>query len=154
MSVVVREMRSADAEPVAGMVRGLARHIRSDAVPRLTGELLNANRDLVDVAVAENEGRLVGACLTLMTFSTWRGAKGLYVVDLFVEPEARGRKTGVRLLKFAAARAMAVGARFIKLEVDYTNEGAARFYEKLGFLRKETDRLFVLEEKKLKEFVE
>ena len=154
MSVAIRKMRSTDAEQVVGMVQGLARHIRTDVIPMLTAESLNANRDLVDVAVAEDQGRLVGACLTLMTFSTWRGARGLYVVDLFVEPEARGRKTGLHLLKFAAVRALASGARFIKLESDYTNEGAARFYERLGFTRKESDRLFVLEEEKLKLFVE
>ena len=46
--------------------------------------------DLVDVVVAEDDGHLLGACLGLMTFSTWRGARGLYVVDLFVLPQARG----------------------------------------------------------------
>ena len=153
MKVEVREMRGSDAEQVVDIVRGLAQHIRTDVVPQLTAELLNANRELVDVAVAEREGRLLGACLTLMTFSTWRGAKGVYVVDLFVAPDARGGKIGQRLLKFAATKAMSLGARFIKLEVDVTNEGAMRFYERLGFSRKEPDRLLVLEEEKLRTFV-
>lgn len=153
MNLLIREMRADDAEHVAAMVRGLARDLGRDEVPRLTPESLNGNRDLIDVVVAEQDGKLIGACLTLLTFSTWRGIKGLYVVDLFVEPEARGNKAGFHLLKLAASRGMALGARFIKLEVDHTNEGAARFYERLGFKRKDQDRLFVLEPEKFKSFV-
>lgn len=152
MASKIREMRSGEAEHVVDMVRGLARHIGAEAVPRLTAQSLDRNRDLIDVVVAEEGGGLIGACLTLMTFSTWRGAKGLYVVDLFVQPHARGKQTGRQLLRLAAARGVARGACFIKLEVDYTNEGAARFYERLGFLRKDEDRIFVLESEKLRAF--
>jgi len=154
MSPMVREMRPGEAEQVVNMVRGLARHIGANVVPNLTVQSLNSNRDLIDVVVADDQGRLIGACLALMTFSTWRGAKGLYVVDLFVEPEARGNKTGLQLLKLAATRGVSRGACFIKLEVDHTNEGAARFYERLGFLRKDEDRIFVLEREKLYVFIE
>ncbi|HUR43499.1 MAG TPA: GNAT family N-acetyltransferase [Aestuariivirga sp.] len=153
MNLVVREMRPEDAEQVAAMVRGLASHLGREEVPKVTREALNGNRDLIDVVVAEQDGKLIGACLTLMTFSTWRGVKGLYVVDLFVEQQARGNKTGFHLLKLAASRGMARGAQFIKLEVDYTNERAAQFYEKLGFKRKDLDRLFILEREEFKSFV-
>jgi len=153
MAPEIREMRPGEAKQVVDMVRGLARHIGADAIPRLTSQSLNSNRNLIDVVVAEEGGSVIGACLTLMTFSTWRGAKGLYVVDLFVEPQARGGKIGRELLKLAAARGLARGACFIKLEVDHTNEGAARFYERLGFLRKDEDRIFVLESEKLRAFV-
>jgi ribosomal protein S18 acetylase RimI-like enzyme len=154
MTVRVREMVTDDTNHVVEMVRGLARYVGTVAIPGLTAESLNGHRDLIDVVVAEEDGRIVGACLTLMTFSTWRGAKGLYVVDLFVKPEARGHKTGLRLLKLAAARGMALGASFIKLEVDYTNVRAQGFYERLGFVRKDQDRLFVLEREKLELLVD
>jgi ribosomal protein S18 acetylase RimI-like enzyme len=153
MDLLVREMRPEDAESVIEMVRGLAQHVGNADVPKLTAQSLNSNRDLIDVAVAEQGDRLIGACLTLMTFSTWRGVKGLYVVDLFVEPQARGNNTGLQLLKFAAARGAAHGAQFIKLEVDHTNERAAQFYERLGFVRKSQDRLFILESDQFRSFV-
>ena len=88
-----------------------------------------------------------------MTFSTWRGAKGLYIVDLFVSGRARNRGVGLELLKESARRAMARGARFIKLEVDHVNDGAARFYERLGFARRDEDQLFVLEEEGVRRLV-
>lgn len=148
MSVAPRPMRPDEADTVAAMVRGLAEHIGTGFVPRLTGEKLARAGDLIDVVVAEEGGRLIGACLGLMTFSTWRGAPGLYVVDLFVLPEARGRNVGLGLLGCSARRFALRGAEFIKLEVDETNAGAQRFYARLGFVKKTEDRLHVLEQDK------
>ncbi len=153
MSLTVRPMRADEAEAVAAMVHGLAVHIGTDFVPALTGEKLRAASELIDVAVADDGGRLIGACLGLMTFSTWRGAPGLYVVDLFVLPEARGRNVGLDLLRFQAQRFAGRGARFIKLEVDETNTGAERFYARLGFNKKAEDRLHILEQDRFTDFV-
>ena len=69
MSLDIRPMRADEAGHVAGMVRGLAEHIGTDVVPKLTAETLTAARDLIDVVVADDGGRLIGACLGLMTFS-------------------------------------------------------------------------------------
>jgi ribosomal protein S18 acetylase RimI-like enzyme len=146
-------MQPEEAEAVATMVRGLAEHIGTGFVPKLTGEKLNAAHELIDVVVAEDDGELLGACLGLMTFSTWRGAPGLYVVDLFVLPEARGKNVGLELLRCSARRFASRGAQFIKLEVDETNRGAERFYARLGFIKKTEDRLHILEQDKLTEFV-
>lgn len=154
MSLVVRPMRVGEADAVAAMVRGLAEHIGTGFVPKLTGEKLNAAHDLIDVVVAEDEGgQLLGACLGLMTFSTWRGAPGLYVVDLFVRPEARGRNIGLELLRASGRRFARRGAQFIKLEVDETNTGAERFYTRLGFTKKTEDRLHILEQDGLTAFI-
>ena len=148
MSVALRPMRPDEADAVAEMVRGLAEHIGTDFVPRLTGEKLARAGDLIDVVVAEEGGCLIGACLGLMTFSTWRGAPGLYVVDLFVRPEARGRNIGLKLLGCSARRFARRGAEVIKLEVDETNASAQRFYARLGFAEKTEDRLHGLEQEK------
>jgi len=153
MSITVRPMRADEAGDVAGMVRGLAEHIGTGVVPKLTAGKLTAAADLIDVVVAEEGGHLIGACLGLMTFSTWRGAPGLYVVDLFVLPEARGKNVGVDLLRCSARRFAARGAEFIKLEVDETNTGAERFYARLGFGKKTEDRLHILEQDRFKHFV-
>ena len=146
MSLGIRPMRPEEADQVAEMVRGLALHIGTDVVPKLTGETLRGSAHLIDVVVAEEGGRLIGACLGLMTFSTWRGAPGLYVVDLFVDPAARGRHVGLALLAASARRFAKRGATFIKLEVDETNTGAQRFYARAGFAKKAEDRLHILEQ--------
>jgi ribosomal protein S18 acetylase RimI-like enzyme len=81
------------------------------------------------------------------------GRTGLYVVDLFVLPGARGRNVGLDLLRCRPARRCEAGACFIKLEVDETNTGAERFYARLGFTKKTEDRLHILEQDKLIKFI-
>jgi ribosomal protein S18 acetylase RimI-like enzyme len=154
MTLTLRPMRDDDAPQVVAMVRALARDTGADVIPKLTPENLIASRDLIDVTIAEDEAGILGACLALLTYSTWRDARGLYVVDLFVDGRARNGGLGVKLLRAAARRGRAKGARFIKLEVDRANAGAERFYERLGFVRNDKDRLFVLEDDKVTSFLE
>ncbi len=153
MSLTIRPMKDEEAPAVVAMVFGIAAHTGGKVVPKLTPEKLVAARDLIDVVIAEEEGVVLGACLGLVTYSTYRAARGLYVVDLFIVPEARGRQIGERLLRETARRAATKGAGFIKLEVDETNTGAARFYDRLGFVKKTEDRLHVLEQDRLEHFI-
>jgi ribosomal protein S18 acetylase RimI-like enzyme len=153
MTLVIRDMRDEEADAVAAMVHGLAQLLGTGFVPRVTGASLRSSRDLIDVMVAEDDGALIGACLGLMTFSTWRGARGLYIVDLFVNPQARGRNIGRDLLRRQARKFEARGARFIKLEVDESNAGAQRFYARIGFRKKSEDRLHILEQDELQSFI-
>ena len=153
MTLDIRPMRSGEEHAVADMVQAIAQHVGSSVVPRLTGEGLAEAADLIDVVVADGRSSLVGACLGLMTYSTWRGARGLYVVDLFVLPEARGQNIGHALLRSSAQRFAARGASFIKLEVDEANAGAERFYARLGFTKKTEDRLHILEQDKFTSFI-
>ena len=75
------------------------------------------------------------------------------VVDLFVDAAARNRNIGEALLRETARRGKVRGAKFVKLEVDLTNAGGARFYERLGFKKKLEDRLFILEQDGLNYFI-
>ncbi|MBQ5975221.1 MAG: GNAT family N-acetyltransferase [Bacteroidales bacterium] len=55
-----------------------------------------------EVVFAEEEGMVVGFALFFHNFSTFVGRKGLYLEDLFVLPEKRGRGYGKALLKYLA----------------------------------------------------
>jgi ribosomal protein S18 acetylase RimI-like enzyme len=151
--MVLRPMREGEEEKVTLMVHAIAEHVGAGFVPKFDGENLIEAADLIDTVVAEEAGQLLGACLGLMTYSTWRGCRGLYVVDLFVTQEARGRQVGRDLLRFQARRFAARGARFIKLEVDEANAVAQGFYARLGFGKKAEDRLHVLEQDEFNDFV-
>ena len=153
MTFEIRNMQDNEAQIVADMVHGLARDLSLNVIPALTGKVLMESLDLVNVVVAAEAGKLLGACLSLMTFSTFRGSKGVYVVDLFVDAAVRNRNIGEALLRETARRGKVRGAKFVKLEVDLTNAGAGRFYERLGFKKKLEDRLFILEQDGLNYFI-
>ncbi|PWJ20287.1 GNAT family N-acetyltransferase [Jannaschia seohaensis] len=75
-----------------------------------------------------------GVTLFSPVFSTARGAAGLFVSDLWVAPEARGRGLGRALLRAAADEAADLwGAGFLRLIVHDHNEPARAFYDALGF---------------------
>jgi ribosomal protein S18 acetylase RimI-like enzyme len=153
MSIGVRPMRRGEEEAVVAMLRMLPRDLGLPVVPKVTGENLREAEGLARVTVAENSGLLVGCCLWVMTYSSWRGAKGIYISDLYVMDHARDKKVGDKLLRGVVREAKAQGAVFIKLEVDVTNGKARGFYERRGFKHKPDDQIFFLEPNEFASFV-
>jgi ribosomal protein S18 acetylase RimI-like enzyme len=136
MGVGFRHMRPGQEDAVAAMIRQLPKDLGHDAVPKVTGESLRAAADYVKVTVAEDSGLLLGCCVWMPVYSTWRGCKGIYITDLFVMSHARGKKIGERLLRQLGREALTIDARYMRLEVDHDNERALAFYGRLGFERK------------------
>ncbi len=145
MSIGVRFMREGQEDVVAAMLRALPKELGLAVVPKVTGASLRENKGFVHVMVAEDSGLLLGACLWVMTYSSWRGGKGVYIGDLYVMGHARGKKIGEKLLRGTVREAAKLGACFVKLEVDHNNTAAQRFYERLGFVYKASDMFHVLE---------
>ena len=76
----------------------------------------------------------IGFALFYSTFSTWTGRRGLWLEDLYVAPEARGRGAGAALLQALAAIAVDRGcARFEWAVLDW-NRPAVEFYRAKGAL--------------------
>jgi ribosomal protein S18 acetylase RimI-like enzyme len=150
----IRAAQPSDCDAIAEMVRDLARDIGAPKIPKVTGDDLRArafgNQALLMLAVAALENTPVAAAVGAFTFSTWRGTPGLYLVDLYVKPEARNARLGEKLLKFVARQAWEKGARFVRLEIDRRNSGAERFYERLGFQINEEDKFLTAEETELR----
>jgi ribosomal protein S18 acetylase RimI-like enzyme len=134
-AVRVRLGRPEDCAGVATMVQDLARIANVEA--GVTGEILAREafgpRPTIALLVAEDEWQLLGCLVHQDTFSTWRGANGVFVVDLFVREGQRGRGIGLDLMRAAARLGIDRGARFMRLDVEPDNVGAIRFYRRLGF---------------------
>lgn len=145
MSIGIRPMRDGQEDAVAVLIRQLPKDLGLSTIPKLTGQNLRDAKGLAHVTVAEDAGLILGVCLWTMTYSSWRGCAGIYISDLYVLPHARGRKIGEKLLRGTILEARKLGAQFIKMEVDSSNESAARFYERQGFKHKMDDEIFILE---------
>jgi GNAT superfamily N-acetyltransferase len=86
----------------------------------------------------------VGYALFFHNFSTFRGAPGLYLEDLFVEPSWRGRGFGRRLLTHLAAIAVERGCHRMEWSVLDWNESAIAFYRRAGACLLDDWRIFRL----------
>ena len=129
-----------DVPRVVELVRALADYERSldqvELTPELLHEALFGDDPVAGVLVAldgeDAGGRVVGFALWFRTFSTWTGKPGLYLEDLFVEPDARGDGHGRDLLAALAALAVERGYRRLDWWVLDWNAPAIGFYRRLG----------------------
>ena len=82
--------------------------------------------------IAELDGRPTGFALYFYNYSTWRGQPGIYLEDLFVEPELRGLGVGKALLERVARVALEKGCRRLQWQVLDWNKPAIDFYVAMG----------------------
>ena len=107
-----------------------------------------------EVVFAEEDGTVVGFALFFHNFSTFVGRKGMYLEDLFVLPEKRGRGYGKALLKYVAK--LAVERNCGRMEwicLDW-NESALSIYRSMGANPLSDWTVQRLDEQALKRFAE
>src|SRR5262245_24471117 len=113
MAAVVRFAGPADAALIHGFILELARYEREEQAVVCTPEDLRAHlageRPPFECLIVEEEGEARGFALFFSSYSTWRGRPGIYLEDLFVPKEHRGRGYGKRLLVELARLARARG---------------------------------------------
>ena len=105
-----------------------------------------------EVVFAEEDGKVVGFALFFHNFSTFVGRKGLYLEDLFILPEKRGRGYGKALLKYLAN--IAVERNCGRMEwicLDW-NKPALTVYRSIGAVPMDEWTVQRLDETALKKF--
>ena len=132
----IRPATPADAGLVLGFIRELAAYEREpDAVLATEEDIAASLGDpgtTTEAVICECAGEPVGFALYFLSFSTWLGRNGLYLEDLYVSPEHRGRGFGKALLVHLAGLAVERGCGRFEWNVLDWNEPAIRFYESLG----------------------
>ena len=134
--ITLRPASRADVPIVLQFIRDLAHYERLEhevsASEAELAEALFGDRRYAEVLLACSGGTAVGFALFFHNFSTFKGRPGIYLEDLYVRPEARGRGVGKRLL--ARLARIAVERRCTRLEwavLDW-NEPSIGFYHSLG----------------------
>ncbi|HEX4503406.1 MAG TPA: GNAT family N-acetyltransferase, partial [Scandinavium sp.] len=98
----IRSARVDDVPIVLGLIRDLATYERAPDEVTATEEqlvdVLFGERPAAEVLLAFEDASPVGFAVYFYNFSTWLGRPGLYLEDLFVKPEKRGKGYGRALL--------------------------------------------------------
>jgi len=136
MTINIRGATSADLSLIASLIRELAEYeklaheVRFD--PATLAENLFGSQSHAEVLIAEADGVAQGFALFFHNFSTFEGRPGIYLEDLFVRPDARGKGLGKALLVHLARLAIERGcARFEWSVLDW-NAPSIAFYKALG----------------------
>jgi GNAT superfamily N-acetyltransferase len=136
MPATIRPARPGDEPDILRLIHALADYEREpDAVDATVEDLrarLFGDAPRVFAHVAEQDGRVVGIVVWFVTFSTWTGRHGIYLEDLFVDPEARGGGVARRLMAALAAEAVAQGYARMDWTVLDWNGPAKAVYRRLG----------------------
>jgi GNAT superfamily N-acetyltransferase len=132
----IRTTTEADIPVILGLIRDLATYERApDAVVAAEAglrEVLFGPKPSAEVLLALENAEPVGFAVFFHNFSTWLGRPGLYLEDLFVRPEERGKGYGRALLERLAQIAQERGCGRMEWAVLDWNEPAIQFYRKLG----------------------
>jgi GNAT superfamily N-acetyltransferase len=125
-----------DLSAIVGLIRELAEFENLAHLVVVTPESLQPHlfgpRPVAEAVVGEVQGRVVAFALFFTNFSTFLGQPGLYLEDLYVQPEHRGVGLGKALLQHLGALALERGCGRFEWSVLDWNENAIRFYEKMG----------------------
>ena len=85
----------------------------------------------------EGDTEVAGCAVWFTNYSTWRAAPGIYLEDLFVRPEHRGKGLGKMLLRRLAKETLDIGGGRLEWSCLKWNEPSLKFYRSLGAVEKE-----------------
>jgi len=126
-----------DLPTIYQLIRDLALYERAPEMARATPEQLRASffSDAPNVfcdLVETDEREVVGFAVWFLNYSTWTGTHGIFLEDLFIKPEFRGRGYGTALLVHLAKECVAKGYHRLKWSVLDWNQPSIDFYRSLG----------------------
>ena len=135
-SFEIRTATLADVPTILQLIRDLATYERAPNEVTATEEQLHdvlfGEKPAAEVLLALAAGAPVGFAVFFQNFSTWLGRPGLYLEDLFVKPEERGKGYGRALLVHLGRIARERGCGRMEWAVINWNEPAIKFYRALG----------------------
>jgi len=132
----IRAATEGDVPLILQFIRDLAEYERLSDKVIATEERLRAslfgNPRLAEVIIAEEDAAPVGFALFFHNYSTFLAQPGIYLEDLFVKPDARGRGFGKALLMRLAQLARERGCGRVEWAVLNWNQPSIDFYKALG----------------------
>ena len=136
MTVSVRAATPGDAATIFGFIRDLAEYEKLldevTATPEGIARDLFGENPRVFCDIAEADGGPVGFAVWFYNYSTFWGRHGIYLEDLFVSPQARGKGAGKALLARLAKRCIDEGLPRLDWAVLDWNAPSIAFYDSLG----------------------
>ncbi|MBC8060665.1 MAG: GNAT family N-acetyltransferase [Clostridiaceae bacterium] len=124
-----------DLSIILNFIKALAEYENMAEDVVATEDLLKVSlfeKKSAEVVIGEYQGKPVSFALFFHNFSTFLGKPGIYLEDLFVLPEARGRGIGKIMLSFLANLTIQRGCGRLEWSCLNWNEPSINFYKKQG----------------------
>ncbi|MGN0954951.1 GNAT family N-acetyltransferase [Dialister sp.] len=130
-----RTAEKKDLPQILEMLHVLASYEHLEKQLAITEEIINDwffRRQVLTALLEEKDGQVIGMATYYETYSTFRGRTGLYLEDLIVRPEMRGRGCGRKLLMHYLALAEKQGCYEASWNCLAWNQASRSFYKSIG----------------------
>ena len=133
---MIRYARKEDAPRIHQLIKDLADYEKAPLEAKATiqqiEETIFGDNPVAFCHVAEIDGQIAGIAIWFLNYSTWLGKAGLYLEDLFVKPEFRGKGLGLELMKTLAKLCVERHYERFQWWVLDWNEPSINFYKSIG----------------------
>ena len=137
-SIIMNNLRKAerrDVNLILDFIKGIAEYEKLSDQVKATSEVLEEwlfDKNIGQVVFAMEEGKEVGFVLFFYNFSTFVGKGGLYIEDLYVNPEFRGKGHGKALINYVIEKARKENLERVEWTCLDWNTPSIEFYKSLG----------------------
>lgn len=134
----IRKAEVTDIFTILSLIKGIAEYEKMLDQVENTPELIRKwlfDKKAAEAYIGEEKGKAIGFIIFFHNYSTFTGRAGLYVEDLFILPDKRGKGYGRTLLAFAAKTAMDRDCARMEWTCLNWNKPALDFYEKIGAVK-------------------
>lgn len=131
----LRKAERRDVNLILDFIKGIAEYEKLSDQVKATSELLEEwlfDKNIGQVVFAMEEGKEVGFVLFFYNFSTFVGKGGLYIEDLYVNPEFRGKGHGKALINYVIEKARKENLERVEWTCLDWNTPSIEFYKSLG----------------------
>lgn len=143
MTYSIRKTKREDVPSIIGLLGDFAKFEGFDEYFEITVETLAdalfGEGSFIESLVAKDNGKAVAYAIFYPCFASFRGQKGLFLEDLYIDSDYRGKGVGEAMLKEIAGIAKSRNFERIDFQVLDWNTPAVKFYEKHGALRSEQE---------------
>lgn len=157
MEKTIRKAEMSDVKTILEFIKGLAEYEKLENEVVATEELLCEwlfEKKKANVLIAEENGKPVGFALYFYNFSTFLGRAGIYLEDLFVLPEHRGKGLGKGLIIKLAEIALEEGCGRLEWSCLDWNTPSISFYKSIGAFPMEDWTVYRMTVPEMKKLIE
>ena len=153
----IRETSEEDCGLILSFIKEIAEYEKLSDEVVATEDILKEsifNNNRAEVVIVELDSKAVGYALYFYNFSTFNGKSGLYLEDLFIKKEFRGRGIGKEVFKFLVKKAKKEDCKRMEWSCLDWNEPSIKFYKSLGAVPMDEWTVYRLTEKEINKLSE
>ena len=151
-SLKIRETIEEDCSLILSLIKDIAEYEKMSDEVIATEESLRESifkNKRAEVVILELDEKAIGYALYFYNFSTFIGKSGLYLEDIFIKKEARGKGIGKEVFKFLVKKAKEEGCKRMEWACLDWNEPSIKFYKSLGAIPMDDWTIYRLTEKEI-----